>query len=866
MIHTGLFDDPLIRLYCVLPGERVRTAGMRDLIAPGALTVLPSQGSDPIEPLLATLVTPLALISRVALDRYGVLLGDPYDPRFEVDGQGRPTGRVALARGPLPARPSGPAWFARLARTLHELGAAFSRDAGADPLVVHQRIEQELADQFRFPGAQAAAALALRETADQDSVLTEVLRRVEEKARRRRADASLPPPAVMVDVDLCALVPRGRAKTALREVGERLGIEEFCDIRAFETLPTYHLPSWNNYLSSNSLRERYTAVDFNAAYELFYHAFFNPWDRLRTDTAAPGLARFVWDVYDVGGRVVFHTGRRERVRPQTEDVLARAGIAGPRLAMLPNDRTRPVHELKAEKLEEFADLDIVAVFDDLCENRLAMGKRLPEALFVAVELPGFAVEHAEGAAPDDGAPVVAGFERTPDTGRTRRAERAIALSDTRSLAEVNIGALSDHRRAAARQAATLTERESRALVARLLENSLEAADRVGSSAREAMERSGADTAWAIHHILTRDRFRKGPRGYFPLEKAAATLRPRLADGAPIPVATLGFPVKLHYNGLKTAGLLPDLAELASLVRLLEVRRAIGHVYPPGLRITVLTDGSHFTPRPAEVLRAYHDKLDEYHRLVDASGHVELTDVEHVAHRVLGADSVADRGPAIEEAVRELDEVLGGIDVDAAVLPALETATQRAAPVLGDRAGGTPMPGFADLYRSMLYVVPLTPPPTTDLGSWARLVYADVLGVADPDTPAPVRSARREVLAAAWRRTVRYLAVLRVDRDRGYDDFRLLPGCIRFALNPRPGALGFGYLGGSGVLPWHATAAIDRRGQVSTDFAVSLCDAGFVPVHSPLLGADQPWFTVPSTAVDRGRLDPGVIAGVRLRRR
>jgi hypothetical protein len=253
-------------------------------------------------------------------------------------------------------------------------------------------------------------------------------------------------------------------------------------------------------------------------------------------------------------------------------------------------------------------------------------------------------------------------------------------------------------------------------------------------------------------------------------------------------------------------------------------------------------------------------------MVDEAGQLEIADVEHVAGRTLGADAIAGRGPAIDAAIRALDDALTGIDVTEAALPALETATERARLVLGDRGGGRPMPEFTDIYRSMLYVVPTAPPDGLDRGTWARLVYADLLGVADPAVPARIRSARREVLAAAWHRAVRYLAVLRVDRDLGYDDFRLVPGCIRFALNPRPGSLGFAYLGGAGVLPWHGTAAIDRRGQVSIDFAVTLSDAGYVPVHSPLLGADQPWFTVPSTAVDRGRLDPDVLAAVRLRRR
>ena len=56
------------------------------------------------------------------------------------------------------------------------------------------------------------------------------------------------------------------------------------------------------------------------------------------------------------------------------------------------------------------------------------------------------------------------------------------------------------------------------------------------------------------------------------------------------------------------------------------------------------------------------------------------------------------------------------------------------------------------------------------------------------------------------------------------------------------------------------------GRVSTDFAVSLLDQGFVPAYSPLLGPAQPWVMVPITATDGGRLHGGFRAAVRLRRR
>jgi hypothetical protein len=73
----------------------------------------------------------------------------------------------------------------------------------------------------------------------------------------------------------------------------------------------------------------------------------------------------------------------------------------------------------------------------------------------------------------------------------------------------------------------------------------------------------------------------------------------------------------------------------------------------------------------------------------------------------------------------------------------------------------------------------------------------------------------------------------------------------------------GHLAAPNVL---VCGAVSARGEVSTDFAVSLLDQGFVPVYSPLLGPDQPWFMAPATATHNAGLDPAFAESIRLRRR
>ncbi|MEQ4724886.1 L-tyrosine/L-tryptophan isonitrile synthase family protein [Nonomuraea sp. B19D2] len=566
----------------------------------------------------------------------------------------------------------------------------------------------------------------------------------------------------------------------------------------------------------------------------------------------PGLARFVWDVYDAGGRVVFNTGRRERVREHTEHALANAGITGTRIAFLQNDRSRPVHELKADSLRSFADLDIVAVFDDICENRQAMAKVLPDALFVAVALPGYVHER-----PYDGADVVRSFETVPQCARTAPATRLPALSHANSLAELSLAEMSEGK-LALEHAVRLSERESLEIIDTLLESAERAAIQTAGRA----PRTG-DLVADIYHLLTRPQFRKGARANYSLAMARREIQPRVADGAPIPVITRGFPIKFPYNKLKTLGSQPDLSELAAMIRLRELHRTVQEIYPPGLAITVLGDGNHFRPHPRHLLLAYREKLLAYHALAGGTEILTIADLNEVAEQRMGLFAVRQHAALIPQRVAEIRAALAGLDIVSAPAPALEQATLRTTHMIGgNRGAGMAIPHFESLFRSLMYTVSTTQGHDAAL---AKQIYADLFNLADPALPAPIAGERRAVLSKAWHDTIRYMAVLWADRDLGFDA-AMFSHQIRLTPNPRNGCLGFTYLGGASVLPWHGTAALDASGRVSTDFAVSLLDQGFVPAYSPLLGPAQPWMMVPVTAIEGGGLHPGFRAAVQLRRR
>jgi len=178
--------------------------------------------------------------------------------------------------------------------------------------------------------------------------------------------------------------------------------------------------------------------------------------------------------------------------------------------------------------------------------------------------------------------------------------------------------------------------------------------------------------------------------------------------------------------------------------------------------------------------------------------------------------------------------------------------------------------FPELFTSIALSAPVTAPPGIDQMTWAKRVY-DRLYDVGPRVPQDVLLARRAVLWHSWEATIRYASTLRADAELGYD--RLFTGSVWMKAGaPRAGTCGFCFLGGSGLLPWHGTGAVGARGEVSTDFAVSLFDQAFVQVFAPLLGGAQPFMMVPVTATyvasgEHGaRLDRDFLNTIRLRRR
>lgn len=919
--------DPLLRLHCAIatgsppvtpwpphPGfpSGTRVTSIADFVA-GARG---SSAAGPNEQqLIEFVVRPIATVFRVALDRYGLVLDtDPRRLAIEIGPRRQATGRVVvgglLAAGLSQARLD-PAGIDRtavdaaaygLARCLDLLSSAIARGGSEYARLdrVRTDLDRTLGAELRFlnpntvdllRGAPLLGRHAHSVSQQQERTLARVLDRVEQRARARRAAPHLRPPAVLLDLDHVVLTPRARTLHATRAVcgpraGAARGIRELCQPEHLPLLPTYHPDGWRRFLDATGLPFRYPPVDFDELLDEFRHAYFRPWENLAWDDLTPGVGRFIHDIGDRGGVVVFTTARRERVRQPTEAALARGGLLGLRLLMLPDDRDRPVAESKVGQLLGVGDLDVVAVFDDLTDNRAALSRALPDALMVPVALPGFA---ADSEPPNADADLVETFERS---ARPTGPPYDCTLSHTRSVADLQAGELST-RPVTANRAVYLSDAASRALVDRLLQQALSAADetvdRALRWARQAVAGPHSDqerTVRLVHHQLTRKQFRRGSHAAYPLATAAADITASVAAGRPIDVVVPSFPVKHAESGLKAFGTLPDLAELAVLIRLRELHAAVSGVYPPGLRITLLTDGQHFRSRPRRVTSAYLRRLSGYLGLIGVSDLIRIVDIDEAFTRWYGPAAQRERAARLASYQSIGQATYGEIAIAEHPYRAIDRARR-----LDPWGNDLPVPHFVDMFASLIHAVPVATPRGYQRMEWSRLLYADLYNVGDA-VPPELAAGRRAILRAAWDNAIGYVSVMRADRIHGYD--RILSPRVRLTFNtPEPGRCGFAGLGGSAVLPWHGTAAVDPRGHVSTDFALALCDRAFVPVYSPLLGAGQPFFMAPITMtpittapittattttattttapiapapISTGRLTDEFLARVRLRRR
>jgi hypothetical protein len=864
--------DDLLYLYCgppdTPPGDRCSAVPLGELVDTGLRRLLDGRpsGWSQLDYLVEFVVRPIVVTARGLLVE-GLRPAGGF--AVEVAAGSVATGR-AVPVDVVPADAAGGS-VAESISALHQqlsvLAAEFARVAAADRASALAAVERVAAHELRYLAVDTAALLAGDHpwrhhvhsvSAGQHEILSGVLRQVKEVSASRRRDRSLPRPVVAVDLDFCALLPRRRVRAALSRIGRAHGIGKLVAADRLAVLPGLYPAGWPLFLAHNRLREEQPDLDWDALHAEFRKALSWSHDALLTDEPAPGLVRFVRAVEHAGGRVVWVTGRRPRMRPATCELLVRHGLGHLDLRTTPEHRDVGAHKVEALRGRTDPQSKVVAVFDDLESNRAALHAAFPDAAVVAVRPTGFSTEPRTG-------PGIATFEFLPHPtplgrGHATRQQRARPrLSHATSIAELPIGELSTHPTIWDRGVQLTAEQQGRIIEA-LCANAVQTGRKLGRAVREKLPDSAdpAVLARAVRKVLMAKQF-GAARSAYPPEAAEADMAAAIAAGERITFVMLGPPVKQDGSRLKAVGGAPDLAEVAVLARIRQLAAAVEQVHPPGIRVLALADPSHFRTRDPRRCTDYHRSFGQLLEQTGAHRVVTIVDIDDAAEAHPGCGDRARRPDLLAKHRDRYAAAFAGLDVRRDPLAVLAEAAER-----DPRKPGQPR--FVEMFRSVLHAIDV-PHRGGDPFAWSQQLYADPYELDNPAVPRRIRSARADLLAAAWRETITYLANKRVDDELNYQAL-WQDGRVRMSLSIRPadGRFRFIPIGGSGVMPWHGTAALNDQHEVSVDYAISLVHQGFLPVYPPGPGPSdgavrQPWFMVPANG---GELDPARFDRIRLR--
>lgn len=101
----------------------------------------------------------------------------------------------------------------------------------------------------------------------------------------------------------------------------------------------------------------------------------------------------------------------------------------------------------------------------------------------------------------------------------------------------------------------------------------------------------------------------------------------VSKNEPIQFVFQGFPFKCH-NPVETLRRTPDLGELASLQRLMDIDETVRQIYPPGLKFTILTEGGTYKNlfgASQNEVEIYQKRCEYFSELIGAKSCIKFMD-------------------------------------------------------------------------------------------------------------------------------------------------------------------------------------------------------------------------------------------------
>lgn len=343
--------------------------------------------------------------------------------------------------------------------------------------------------------------------------------------------------------------------------------------------------------------------------------------------------------------------------------------------------------------------------------------------------------------------------------------------------------------------------------------------------------SKTDINKLIVEALLLRRYRGGRRELRSPQKLYEYVKKRTDFSKPIELTISLFPCKIP-NPLKTAGALPDLADLASLARMIEISKAVQGLYEPGLIVIVLMDGYRFKDIldfPPEIISTYQQVLIKFLDILKGQRHVILEDYMDMINNKIPSDMHCKRKDLFKKFHSEYQELFGR-----------QVKTNNFKSNLSNLVKSISDKNLAakviELYYSLIYsiyVKEIMKLPPLKRDKYALEVFKDPFNFHTGSRR--INETRKNVVSAAWNYTISYVSEIASGRVLKPAEFAY-PGSIRCDMHNIKGRLTLYAVNRSTKLTsFHGTGYVDKKGKISVALRAQLHNSNFLPIYGSILG-------------------------------
>lgn len=330
----------------------------------------------------------------------------------------------------------------------------------------------------------------------------------------------------------------------------------------------------------------------------------------------------------------------------------------------------------------------------------------------------------------------------------------------------------------------------------------------------------------ILEVLLARKYRSGKREEADPQAIYKKIKYFVDKNEPVKLYISMFPCKIP-NPLKTSGPMPDLAEIISIARLIEICAVIKTVYKPGATFTILPDGRRFLKIarfPLETVTTYQNQLMRIAKDLGGEDTIFCLDYADLLD-MLTPKEKSHMEVLKEKYYEEYKQKYGLLSEDIPFSKIKKHIREHEQKMHLDKLSHK----FFALFHSLLYTIyhkeiMELDKKTRDI--LALKVYDHLFSDSDN---AEVASLRSIILARSWNAAIAYITNISAIRELSPAE-KIVSRSIRFDMHNIPGRIGLYTLYRSTkYTPFHTSGYIDGNGEMKVDFRVNLENEDFVKV-------------------------------------